>query len=191
MPVDSASGCRGSRPNSPRSWQATAIGCRRGTVAYVCRRRRGARSAERCLRDRRLVDCHPQLAVFGVPGLTAVASPLPATIPPALAAAIPHLRSGTARPRAAAWSLLDAVPATAAGSLLSRLVGGASCQRGDRDRVVGRPGERVHLVPVAGRYDEVVIVVPGAARTRLLLASISTAAECTKSMACSSNVGPT
>jgi len=41
----------------------------------------------------------PLLAVLGVPGLLAVASPLPATIPASLGAALPYLRNGTARPR--------------------------------------------------------------------------------------------
>ena len=68
----------------------------------------------------------PLLAILGVPGLTAVASPLPATIPTALAAAVPHLRNGTARPRAAAWTLLGAAPATVAGAVLSTLLGGST-----------------------------------------------------------------
>ena len=42
----------------------------------------------------------PLLAVLGVPGLLAVASPLPATIPAALGAAVPYLQNGEARPRA-------------------------------------------------------------------------------------------
>ncbi|WP_198152932.1 sulfite exporter TauE/SafE family protein [Pseudofrankia sp. DC12] len=66
----------------------------------------------------------PLLSVLGVPGLLAVASPLPATIPAALAAVIPYLRTDGAQPRAAAWTVLDAIPATVAGALLSRVVGG-------------------------------------------------------------------
>ena len=66
----------------------------------------------------------PLLAVLGVPPLLAVASPLPATIPAALAAAVPYLRDREARPRAAAWSLLGGIPATIAGALLSTIVGG-------------------------------------------------------------------
>jgi uncharacterized membrane protein YfcA len=66
----------------------------------------------------------PVLSLVGVPALAAVASPLPATIPGALLAAIPYVRSGDARPRAAAWSLLGAVPATVVGALVSELVGG-------------------------------------------------------------------
>lgn len=67
----------------------------------------------------------PLLAVLGVPGLLAVASPLPATIPAALGAAIPYMRNGTARPRAAGWTLLGSVPAAIAGAFLSQVIGGS------------------------------------------------------------------
>lgn len=68
----------------------------------------------------------PLLSLAGVPPLIAVASPLPAAIPGAVLAARPYLRSGEARPKAAAWSLLGAIPATVAGALLSRVVGGSA-----------------------------------------------------------------
>ncbi len=68
----------------------------------------------------------PILSLVGVPPLLAIASPLPATIPAAVVGAVPYVRSGDARPKAAAWSLLGALPATIAGALLSRLVGGAA-----------------------------------------------------------------
>jgi len=66
----------------------------------------------------------PLLSLAGVPPLIAVASPLPGAIPGAVVAARPYLRSGHARPKAAGWSLLGAVPATVAGALLSRVAGG-------------------------------------------------------------------
>lgn len=66
----------------------------------------------------------PVLALLGVPGLVAVASPLPATIPAAAVDAVPYIRSGEARLRAAGWSVLGGVPGTIAGALLSRLAGG-------------------------------------------------------------------
>ena len=66
----------------------------------------------------------PVLALLGAPGLVAVVSPLPATIPSAAVGAVPYVRSGEARTRAAAWSVLGGVPGTVAGALLSRLVGG-------------------------------------------------------------------
>lgn len=68
----------------------------------------------------------PVLSLLGIPGLMAVASPLPATIPAAIVGATPYLRSKEARPRAAAWSILGGVPGTVAGALLSRLVGGSA-----------------------------------------------------------------
>lgn len=67
----------------------------------------------------------PVLSLLGVPGLIAVASPLPATIPAAVVGAVPYVRSKEARPRAAAWSLFGGVPGTVAGALLSRVVGGS------------------------------------------------------------------
>ena len=66
----------------------------------------------------------PLLSLLGVPGLAAVASPLPATIPSAVSAAIPYLRAGEARPKAATWTLLGAIPATIVGGILSQQIGG-------------------------------------------------------------------
>src|SRR4051794_35404301 len=68
----------------------------------------------------------PVLSLLGVHGLAAIASPLPATVPSALAGAIPYWRSGEARPKAASWTLLGAVPATVVGGLLAQVVGGAA-----------------------------------------------------------------
>jgi hypothetical protein len=59
-----------------------------------------------------------------VRALAAVASPLPATIPGAVLALRPYFKSGEARPKAAAFSLLGAVPATVLGAYLSQEVGG-------------------------------------------------------------------
>ena len=66
----------------------------------------------------------PVLSLLGASGFAAVASPLPATIPAAAIGAFSYLRSGEARPRAAAWSILGGVPGTILGALLSRLAGG-------------------------------------------------------------------
>jgi uncharacterized protein len=68
----------------------------------------------------------PVLSLLGAPGLIAVASPLPATIPAAVVGAYPYVRSGEVRRRAAFWSMLGGVPGTIAGALLSRAAGGAS-----------------------------------------------------------------
>ena len=56
----------------------------------------------------------------------AVASPLPAIIPAAILAAVPYVQTGDTRRRAAIWSLVGGVPATIAGALLTRVVGGSS-----------------------------------------------------------------
>lgn len=66
----------------------------------------------------------PLLSLVGVPALAAVASPLPATIPGAILAVRPYWKSGEARPKAAGWSLLGAIPATIVGAYFSQLVGG-------------------------------------------------------------------
>lgn len=62
--------------------------------------------------------------MLGVPGLIAVASPLPAAIPSAIGAAGPYVRSGEARFHAAGWTLLGAFPATIIGALFSNAIGG-------------------------------------------------------------------
>lgn len=66
----------------------------------------------------------PLLSLVGVAPLAAIASPLPATIPGAVLGVLPYWRSGEARPKAAAWSLVGAVPTTIVGALLSGKVGG-------------------------------------------------------------------
>ncbi len=67
----------------------------------------------------------PILSLLGVPGLAAVTSPLPATIPSALAGVVPYVRRREARPRAAAWSLVGAIPGTIVGGIVAGRVGGA------------------------------------------------------------------
>ena len=68
----------------------------------------------------------PLCSVLGVPGLLAIASPLPATVPAAILAAGPYLRQREARPHAAAWSLVGGLPAAVLGAMLSKIVGGAT-----------------------------------------------------------------
>ena len=67
----------------------------------------------------------PVLSLLGAPALVAVASPLPATIPAAMLAAVPYIRAGESRRGAAIWSLVGGVPATIAGALLSQVIGGS------------------------------------------------------------------
>lgn len=66
----------------------------------------------------------PLLSLLGVPPLIAVASPLPATIPGSVLALRQYVKSGEARPKAAGWSLLGALPTTIVGAYLSKKVGG-------------------------------------------------------------------
>lgn len=66
----------------------------------------------------------PALALLGVPGVIAVASPLPATIPASIAGAVAYVRKGNLDWTTARRSLAGALPATVAGALLSRVVSG-------------------------------------------------------------------
>lgn len=66
----------------------------------------------------------PVLALLGVHGVVAVASPLPATLPAALAGAWGYLRRRECHCRVAAWSIAGGLPATVGGALLSGVVGG-------------------------------------------------------------------
>ncbi len=66
----------------------------------------------------------PVLAVLGVPGLLAVASPLPAMIPAAYVSARRYMKSGNLDRRVARLAIGGGVPGTLLGALASRLVGG-------------------------------------------------------------------
>ncbi len=62
----------------------------------------------------------PVLSLLGVPGVLAVASPLPAVIPAALSGARRHLRAGNLDRHTALWSVAGGLPGVIAGSMLSR-----------------------------------------------------------------------
>ena len=66
----------------------------------------------------------PVLGLLGVPGLIAVAAPLPATIPAAIAGASAYVRRGEVDREVARWSIVGGAPATVVGALLSGSVGG-------------------------------------------------------------------
>jgi len=68
----------------------------------------------------------PVLALLGVRGVLAVASPLPATMPAALSGVWTYLRAKDLDWEVARWSITGAVPATIAGGLASSYVGGNS-----------------------------------------------------------------
>jgi hypothetical protein len=66
----------------------------------------------------------PVLALLGLPGVLAVATPLPAMLPASLAGATSYRRSSDLDWRAARYTLAGAVPATVLGAVLARVVGG-------------------------------------------------------------------
>ena len=66
----------------------------------------------------------PVLALMGVPGLLAVASPLPAMIPASFVGARRYLRSGHLDLRVARLAVIGGVPGAVVGALASNLVGG-------------------------------------------------------------------
>ncbi len=68
----------------------------------------------------------PILSLLGVPALTAVASPLPATLPASLTAAWAYVRTDRLDWSVARRSIVGGVPATIIGALLSRVVGGTA-----------------------------------------------------------------
>jgi uncharacterized membrane protein YfcA len=66
----------------------------------------------------------PALGLLGVPGLVAVAAPLPATIPAAVAGMVGYVRRGQVEWAVARWSIMGGVPGAVVGALLSKYVGG-------------------------------------------------------------------
>jgi len=66
----------------------------------------------------------PLLSLLGVPAVVAVASPLPATIPAALAGAYAYGRERELDWSTAKWSIIGGLPATVVGALASGKVGG-------------------------------------------------------------------
>lgn len=66
----------------------------------------------------------PLLHAVGVPAIVAVASPLPATIPSTVAASRAYAHEHLVDPRVVRWTVAFGVPATVAGAVLTRWVGG-------------------------------------------------------------------
>lgn len=66
----------------------------------------------------------PLLALLGVSGAIAVASPLPAMVPASIAGARRYLKAGNLDRRVAKLAILGGVPGTIIGALASRLVSG-------------------------------------------------------------------
>lgn len=68
----------------------------------------------------------PLLFAVGVPAIKAVASPLPATIPSTLVAARAYQKSGFVDWRTVRYSLVTGIPATIAGAVATRWIGGTA-----------------------------------------------------------------
>jgi uncharacterized membrane protein YfcA len=66
----------------------------------------------------------PLLHAVGVPAIVAVAAPLPSTIPSTIAAALAYGRLGLRDRVVLVWSLACGVPATVAGAVATRWIGG-------------------------------------------------------------------
>ncbi len=66
----------------------------------------------------------PALGLLGVPGLVAVASPLPAAIPAAMVGMLTYVRKNQVEWSVARWCIYGGVPATIIGAALSQYVGG-------------------------------------------------------------------
>ena len=102
----------------------------------------------------------PALGLLGVPGLIAVAAPLPATIPAALVGMIAYVRRHQVEWPVARWSIYGGVPATVAGALLSKYVGGQSLLIAS-GVVLGAVGVRILLPLSEGRLAGVARRCPG------------------------------
>jgi len=68
----------------------------------------------------------PVLALLGVPGVTAVATPLAPTIPAAIGAGVTYRRRGEVDRRAALLAIIAALPAVIVGALVSNVVSGSA-----------------------------------------------------------------
>ena len=66
----------------------------------------------------------PMLALIGLPGAVAVATPLPAMLPASIAGARRYLRSGNLDRRVATLAILGGLPGTIVGALASSIVDG-------------------------------------------------------------------
>jgi uncharacterized membrane protein YfcA len=116
----------------------------------------------------------PLLSLLGLSGFAAIASPLPATIPAALVGARQYAHAGKVDGDVVRWSLVGGVPATIAGALLSRVVGGPALLVGSGVvlGVVGvrvlRPISEVSVAQGALRRDRPLLIVAIAAGVGLL-----------------------
>lgn len=92
----------------------------------------------------------PLLHLVGVPAFVALASPLPAAVPVALASSRAYWKRGFLDRRVLRWSIAVGFPATVAGALLTPYVGGRLLVR-IIDVVVAAIGVRLALFPSGAR----------------------------------------
>lgn len=109
----------------------------------------------------------PALGLLGVSGLVAVAAPLPATIPAAIAGMVTYVRRDQVEWPVARWSIYGGVPATIVGALLSNAVGGQALLVAS-GLVLGAVGIRILLPLPEGKVQGLArrrasFVVPAAA----------------------------
>ena len=109
----------------------------------------------------------PALGLLGVSGIIAVAAPLPAMIPAALAGMVTYVRRDQVEWPVARWCIYGGVPATVVGAAMSSLVGGAGLLIAS-GVVLGAVGARL-LVPLPTRVGLLAsrrrpsVVIPAAA----------------------------
>jgi uncharacterized membrane protein YfcA len=107
----------------------------------------------------------PLLHAIGIPAIVAVAAPLPATVPSTLVGYSAYRRSGLADRQVLTWSIAFGVPATVAGAICTRWIGGSFLVEATDVIILGL-GLRFLLHP--GDADEIVRQ-PIGYRTRLAL----------------------
>ena len=107
----------------------------------------------------------PLLHAVGVPAIVALAAPLPATIPSTLVAFSAYRRSHLVDRQVLWWSIAVGVPATVAGALATRWIGGGPLVAAT-DVVIVMLGVRLIVHP--GDPPDVPQDIPGA-RARLVL----------------------
>jgi uncharacterized membrane protein YfcA len=112
----------------------------------------------------------PLLAAVGVPPIVAVAAPLPATIPGTLVAARPYWRLNMIDRRTMWWTLAVGIPATVAGAIATRWIGGGPLVK-VTDVIVAALGVRFLLRP-GGEHETVRDISHPALRTALVAGAV-------------------
>jgi uncharacterized membrane protein YfcA len=112
----------------------------------------------------------PMLSVAGVAPISAVASPLPATIPGTLAAAYAYWEERLVDWELVRWSVVFGVPATIAGAYATRWIGGTALVVAT-EIVVAALGAKFLVHP--SDPQEQLAAPPSAPRTRMVLVALT------------------